>query len=117
MATKYNLSYIFESDRVVFSASENSLADYYFRLLNNKLSWELTDPIRFNIHDRIGGGDAFVSGVIHGLLKDFNNLKYAVRYGLNTSVLKRAIQGDAFLLSCEDVENFMVANGKAEVER
>ncbi len=117
MVTKYNLSYIFGTDRVVFSASENSLAGYYFRLLNDELSWELTDPIRFNIHDRIGGGDAFASGVIHGLLKDFNNPKYAVRYGLNTSVLKHTIQGDAFLLSCEDVENFMVANGNAEVVR
>jgi 2-dehydro-3-deoxygluconokinase len=117
MIKKYNLKYIFGTDRVVYSATENSLAGYYFKLKDDELSCELTEPIRFNIYDRIGGGDAFASGVIHGLLKDFNNPAYAVRYGLNTSVLKHTIYGDASTFSCEDIENFMAANGSAEVVR
>ena len=117
MIKKYNLKYIFGTDRVVYSATENSLAGYYFKLSGNDLSWELTEPIRFNIYDRIGGGDAFASGVIHGLLKNFNDPAYAVRYGLNTSVLKHTIYGDASTFSCEDIESFMAANGSAEVVR
>ena len=117
MIKKYKLNYIFGTDRVVYSATENSLAGYYFRLNGSDLSWELTEPIRFNIYDRIGGGDAFASGVIHGLLKEFNNPAYAVRYGLNTSVLKHTVYGDASVLSCEDIETFMKANGTAEVVR
>ena len=117
MIKKYHLNYIFGTDRVVYSATENSLAGYYFKLENGELSWELTDPIRFMIYDRIGGGDAFASGVIHGLLKDYKNPDYAVRYGLNTSVLKHTIYGDASTMSCEDIENFMAANGSAEVVR
>ncbi len=117
MIEKYNLKYIFGTDRVVYSATENSLAGYYFKLDDKGLSCELTEPIRFNIYDRIGGGDAFASGVIHGLLKDFDNPQYAVRYGLNTSVLKHTIYGDASTFSCEDIETFMEANGSAEVVR
>ena len=117
MIKKYNLKYIFGTDRVVYSATENSLAGYYFRLNDNELSCELTEPIRFNIYDRIGGGDAFASGVIHGLLKNFDDPAYAVRYGLNTSVLKHTIYGDASTFSCEDIESFMAANGSAEVVR
>ena len=117
MIEKYQLKYIFGTDRVVYSATENSLAGYYFSLNKNELSMELTEPIRFNIYDRIGGGDAFASGVIHGLLKDFSNPAYAVRYGLNTSVLKHTVYGDASVLSCEDIETFMAANGTAEVVR
>ncbi len=117
MIKKYNLQYIFGTDRVVYTATDNSLAGYYFKLHNDDLSWELTEPIRFNIYDRIGGGDAFASGVIHGLLKDYNNPGYAVRYGLNTSVLKHTIYGDASTMSCEDIETFMAANGSAEVVR
>ena len=117
MIKKYNLQYIFGTDRVVYTATDNSLAGYYFKLIDNELSWELTEPIRFNIYDRIGGGDAFASGVIHGLLKDYNNPAYAVRYGLNTSVLKHTIYGDASTMSCEDIETFMAANGSAEVVR
>jgi 2-dehydro-3-deoxygluconokinase len=78
---------------------------------------DVTEPIRFNIYDRIGGGDAFASGVIHGLLCDYGDPEYAVRYGLNTSVLKHTIYGDAFTLSCADIENFMNAQSSAEVKR
>ena len=117
MIKKYGLHYIFGTDRVVYTATDNSLAGYYFKLSGDELSWELTEPIRFNIYDRIGGGDAFASGVIHGLLKDYNDPGYAVRYGLNTSVLKHTIYGDASTMSCEDIETFMAANGSAEVVR
>ncbi len=117
MIKKYNLHYIFGTDRVVYTATDNSLAGYYFKLQGDELSWELTEPIRFNIYDRIGGGDAFASGVIHGLLKNYDDPAYAVRYGLNTSVLKHTIYGDASTMSCEDIETFMAANGSAEVVR
>lgn len=117
MIKKYNLKYIFGTDRVIYSATENSLAGYYFRLNGEELSWELTEPIRFMIYDRIGGGDAFASGVIHGLLKDFNDPTYAVRFGLNTSVLKHTIYGDASIFNVEDIEAFMSANASAEVVR
>lgn len=117
MIKKYNLNYIFGTDRVVYTATDNSLAGYYFWLNGEELSWELTEPIRFNILDRIGGGDAFASGVIHGLLKNFDDPKYAVRYGLSTSVLKHTIQGDVSTFSCEEIEAFMNANGSAEVVR
>ncbi len=117
MIRKYNLHYIFGTDRVVYTATDNSLAGYYFKLQDDKLSWELTEPIRFNIYDRIGGGDAFASGVIHGLLKNYNDPAYAVRYGLSTSVLKHTIYGDASTFSCDDIETFMAANGTAEVVR
>lgn len=113
MMEKYNISYIFGTDRVVYSSTENSLAGYYY----TKQRYNLTKPIRFMIHDRIGGGDAFASGVIHGLLKDFKNPKYAVNYGLATSVLKHTIYGDACVLSVEEIEEFMHTNGTAEVQR
>ncbi len=113
MMEKYGVTYVFGTDRVVYSATENSLAGYYY----SKNEDYISDPIRFNIYDRIGGGDAFASGVIHGLLKDFKNPTYAVSYGLNTSVLKHTIYGDACVLSCEDIETFMASNGTAEVQR
>ncbi|MFI3251918.1 MAG: sugar kinase [bacterium] len=110
---KYDVKYLFGTDRIVYTANENSLAGYYYC----KSSFDLTEPIRFNIFDRIGGGDAFAAGVIHGLLKDYKNAKYAVEFGLNTSVLKHTIYGDAFVLSVEDIEEFMKSNGTAEVRR
>ena len=114
---KYKLDYIFGTDRTVYTATDNSLAGYYYYMDGNELKSELTAPIRFNIFDRIGGGDAFASGVIHGLILDYKNPAYAVRYGLSTSVLKHTIYGDCSTFSCEEIENFMAANGNAEVVR
>ncbi|MFI3329308.1 MAG: sugar kinase [bacterium] len=110
---KYDVKYLFGTDRIVYTANENSLAGYYYSKTNSNV----TDPIRFTIFDRIGGGDAYASGVIHGLLKDYENPEYAVKFGLNTSVLKHTIYGDAFVLSEDDIEEFMKANGSAEVRR
>ena len=109
---KYNISYIFGTDRTVHSATENSLSGYFY---SSEKSLHL-DPVRFMIYDRIGGGDAFASGCIHGLLLDFNNPDYALKYGLNTSVLKHTLYGDACLLRCEDIESFM-ESASCEVQR
>ena len=114
---KYKVDYIFGTERKVHSATENSLSGFYFSMKDDKIKFEMTPPIRFNIFDRVGGGDAFASGVIHGLLTDFDNPEYAVHYGLNTSVLKHTIYGDASLFSCEEIENFMRSNGSPEISR
>jgi 2-dehydro-3-deoxygluconokinase len=110
---KYGVKYMFGTDRVIYSATENSLAGYVY----SKDHFYLSEPINFMIYDRIGGGDAFASGVIHGLLKDFNDPKYAVNFGLATSVLKHTIYGDACTLTAEEIEEFMNQNGTAEVQR
>lgn len=114
---KYNVEYVFGTERKVHSATENSLSGFFFSMKNGVEKFHMTNPIRFNIFDRVGGGDAYASGVIHGLLTDFENPEYAVHYGLNTSVLKHTIYGDASLFSCEEIENFMRSNGSPEIKR
>ena len=117
MLKKYGVEYVFGTERTVHSATENSLSGFYFSMRDGAKKFHMTNPIRFNIFDRVGGGDAFASGVIHGLLTDFSNPEYAVHYGLNTSVLKHTIYGDASLFSCEEIENFMRSNGSPEIRR
>ena len=114
---KYGIEYVFGTERTVHSATENSLCGFFFSIKDGQQKFQMTPPIRFNIFDRIGGGDAFASGVIHGLLQNFDDPDYAVHYGLNTSVLKHTIYGDASLFSCEQIESFMRSNGSPEVRR
>ncbi|HEL2977250.1 TPA: sugar kinase [Stenotrophomonas maltophilia] len=45
------------------------------------------------IVDRIGGGDAFAAGVLHGLLSGFD-AQSSVRFGLASGALKHSIPGD-----------------------
>jgi len=109
-----HIQYVFGTDRIVHTATDNSLSSY---CINRNGSYFKEGPIRFSIYDRIGGGDAFSSGIIHGLLKDFNHPKYALKFGLATSVLKHTVYGDASTLSEEEVTEFINSNGNAAVQR
>ncbi|MFC7521134.1 sugar kinase [Xanthomonas populi] len=55
------------------------------------------------IIDRIGGGDAFAAGVLHGLIEGWP-LEDTVRFGLAAGCLKHSIPGDLNPLSVADVQ-------------
>lgn len=107
---KYKLDYIFNTKRIVHTATDNEL----MACCITKDDVIKVDYVRFNIYDRIGGGDAFAAGVIHGLLKtDKKDLNYALKFGLASSILKHTLWGDTLLLSEEDVTNYMNLNFKS----
>jgi len=58
-----------------------------------------------SIVDRIGTGDAFAAGVLHGLFSDMNDAD-ALAFGLAAGCLKHSIPGDVLPLSAADVAAF-----------
>ena len=114
LISKHKINYIFGTNRIVHTAAENSLSSY---CIDKHGNYKSNDPIRFSIYDRIGGGDAFASGVIHGLIKDYNNPDYALQFGLATSILEHTLYGDVSTLSESDVEEFIKTNGDASIQR
>jgi len=109
-----NVAYVIGTDRTVHTASDNSLSSY---CVLRDGSCVVEGPIRFSIYDRIGGGDAFASGVIHGLIKDFLNPQFAIKFGLATSVLAHTLYGDVSTLTEQDVLEFIKSNGNASIQR
>lgn len=74
-----------------------------------------TDEVSLSgIIDRIGAGDAFAAGVLHGLLsgKDHDT---AVRDGLALACLKHSLPGDVSLFSQPDIDAFLA--GEVDVRR
>ncbi|MDG2535719.1 sugar kinase [Sphingomonas sp. HITSZ_GF] len=63
---------------------------------------EVTMP---GIIDRIGGGDAFAAGVLHGLIEDMP-VERAAELGLALACLKHSVPGDMALFTRSDVEGF-----------
>jgi len=59
-----------------------------------------------SVVDRIGGGDAFAAGVIHGLLSDFTDAD-ALRFGLASACLKHSIPGDFIRFGVPSVMQFL----------
>lgn len=114
LMAKTKVNYIFGTDRKVHTATDNSLSSFCIR--KDGICFK-EGPIRFNIYDRIGGGDAFSSGIIHGLLKNYDDPKFALKFGLATSVLKHTLYGDASVLSEAEVLEFIDSHGNAAVQR
>ena len=48
----------------------------------------------FNILDRVGGGDAFASGLIYALMNEYSPLD-TVNFAVASSAIKHTIRGDA----------------------
>ncbi len=66
------------------------------------------------IVDRIGGGDAFASGVLHGLIAKGDPAEVA-RAGLALAALKHSLPGDASLFGTSDIDAFW--EGSLDVRR
>jgi 2-dehydro-3-deoxygluconokinase len=66
------------------------------------------------IVDRIGTGDAFAAGVLHGLLSGTSE-EQSARYGLALCCLKHSLPGDASLFSQADIDTFL--SGDLDVRR
>ncbi|NIJ19203.1 2-dehydro-3-deoxygluconokinase [Sphingomonas naasensis] len=58
------------------------------------------------IVDRIGAGDAFAAGVLHGLIESDDDARAAAKAGLALTALKHSLPGDASLFTRADLAAF-----------
>lgn len=68
------------------------------------------------IVDRVGGGDSFSAGLIHGLANG-KPMQWALEFAVAASALKHTIPGDVNLVSVSEVESLMKGGGNGRVER
>lgn len=64
------------------------------------------------IVDRIGSGDAYAAGVLHGICSGFDD-QASVEFGVAAAVLKHSIPGDFNLVSVADVQSLLSDSGFA----
>lgn len=69
-----------------------------------------------HIVDRVGGGDAFVGGLIYGL-RAYDNPQTALDFAIAASCLKHTIFGDFNLVSVGEVEKLMGGDVSGRVSR
>ena len=67
--------------------------------------------------DRIGSGDAFMGGLIYGLLKHENDKQTALNIAVAACCLKHTIYGDYNLITIEEIEKFLNEGGSGKVSR
>ncbi len=85
-----NLKCIARHVRYAHSGSENSLKAFLW-YENHTFESKL---FTFNILDRVGGGDAFASGLIYAMMHDYKPMDI-VNFAVASSAIKHTIRGDA----------------------
>lgn len=113
MAKQFNFKYVISTLRESFSATHNG---WKALIYNGK---EFYESKRYDINpiiDRIGGGDSFSGGIIHGLLTKPNQGE-ALEFAVAASALKHTINGDFNLVSASEVESLAGGNANGRVQR
>lgn len=104
---------VFDKDREMVSAS------------HNRIQGKMWDRDKFlktskfdvtHIVDRVGTGDAFAAGVIYGLLHHEND-EDALKFATAACALKHTVEGDANIVSIEDVHDLMEGNTTGKIKR
>jgi 2-dehydro-3-deoxygluconokinase len=70
-----------------------------------------------DIVDRVGGGDAFVGGLIYGLKTYGDRLQKALDFAVAASCLKHSIVGDFNMVTVEEAEKIMSGDVSGRVSR
>ncbi|MEI6486805.1 MAG: sugar kinase [Sphingomonadales bacterium] len=104
------LTMIASTNRETLDADRHRLA----ARIDRRDGHDATDPVLLSgVVDRIGAGDAFAAGVLHGLSR--GGPAEAARTGLALACLKHALPGDASLFTQRDLDAYFA--GTVDVRR
>ncbi len=119
VARRLKAAYGFEAVAITLRESFSASVNGWSALLLDER--DCREPFRseryeIQIVDRVGGGDAFASGLIAGLLQQ-PDTRRALSFAVAASCLKQTIPGDFNLVSKDEVERLAAGGGSGRVER
>jgi 2-dehydro-3-deoxygluconokinase len=99
--------------RTIFSASHHKLKAV---MVTNDGAYESSSINVDSIKDRIGGGDAYMAGVLYGL-SHYEDKKEGLEFAIALSALKHTIRGDYFTGNVSEIEQVMNAKQLGRIVR
>ncbi|PTX53984.1 2-dehydro-3-deoxygluconokinase [Melghirimyces profundicolus] len=113
LLVQYNIEQVSSTLRKEESATRHHLSGY---TLDHRGQLHMNKGHTFDIVDRIGGGDAFAAGFLHGWLKGWEP-DQSLAFALAASVYKHTIAGDANICSEEEVQSMISGEGGFSIRR
>ena len=113
MADQFGFKYVVSTLRESFSASHNG---WKAMIYDGKEFYESKRYDILPIVDRVGGGDSFSGGLIHGLLTKATQGE-ALEFAVAASALKHTIDGDFNMVSASEVEALAGGDSSGRVQR
>ncbi|GGF88097.1 2-dehydro-3-deoxygluconokinase [Paenibacillus albidus] len=98
VAARYSLCTVAGTHRVLHGDNRHSLRGYIYKAD----SFAFSDTLTFSVLDRVGAGDAYASGIIHGELEGFDP-QHSVSFAAAAGMLAHTVEGDSPMASEQDV--------------
>ena len=113
MKTYPRIKYVTDTKRTSVSASHNRLSA---KLFDGETIYKSRTYSMNPVVDRIGTGDAYIAGLIYGLLL-FDDPQRAVEFGAAASALKHTIPGDANIATVAEIETLERGDTSGKLRR
>ncbi|MGL5437116.1 MAG: PfkB family carbohydrate kinase, partial [Lachnospiraceae bacterium] len=108
---EYPISIVAATQRTVHSPKRHTFGSVMYDATKDMYYEE--EPYRdIDVVDRIGSGDAYISGALYGLLANDFDCEKAIRYGNATSSVKNTIPGDLPSSNLEEIETIIKAHNQ-----
>jgi 2-dehydro-3-deoxygluconokinase len=108
------LKTIVTTKRLRANASSNGVSAEFY---NGKEFLKSKEYNISHIIDRIGAGDAFMAGIIYGLINWPDDHQSALEFAVAATCLKHSISGDINLSTAEEIKALMSGQGGGRVSR
>lgn len=105
-AEEYPISIVASTQRVVHSPKRHTFGSVIYCAKENTY-YEEPPYADIEVVDRIGSGDAYISGVLYGLLAHEGEYQKALEYGNATSALKNTIPGDLLSTDLKEIDSII----------
>lgn len=117
---EYPISIVASTQRIVHSPKRHTFGSMIYSASEDRF-YEEAPYADIEVVDRIGSGDAYISGVLYGLLAKEGDYQRALEYGNAVSALKNTIPGDLLCTDLKEIEGIIKehkATGRiAEMDR
>ena len=117
---EYPVSIVASTQRIVHSPKRHTFGSIIYSASEDRF-YEEAPYADIEVVDRIGSGDAYISGVLYGLLAKEGDYQRALEYGNAVSALKNTIPGDLLCTDLKEIEGIIrehKATGRiAEMDR
>lgn len=117
---EYPISIVASTQRIVHSPKRHTFGSMIYSASEDRF-YEEAPYSDIEVVDRIGSGDAYISGVLYGMLAKEGDYQRALEYGNAVSALKNTIPGDLLCTDLKEIEGIIrehKATGRiAEMDR
>lgn len=102
----FPISIVASTQRIVHSPKRHTFGSILYSAKDDTF-YEEPPYADIEVVDRIGSGDAYISGVLYGLLSHEGDYQKALEYGNATSSLKNTIPGDLLSTDLKEIDGII----------